>query len=363
MVLFMALPSPTLAPPASPLARCPWDKLAPDPESEAREDLAEWVEALRRSPLFHPPGEGRAAQALRERLDRRPVESPYELAKSMDAFMKLRGWTPELRAWMLGLPTRRAVDILTRHNGLLVPQLDRGNEKHGPALAAFLTEAFRDSDRVFQTGAYNLAFDMIALLDLPVADIAVVDLGNGQRGYDHLNRGTGASSFVYRGKFRDKSVAIKMQQSAREDRLAVLDHEVLKSLASYGGPKSYGLVRVKDELGRWRQATAIEIVEGKDLLTLRREREAGRPPSLPLTQRHVAAFRALVERIEREHTQLVDVQPGDFMFTPDGRVVPLDMEAIPVPRNPGEAPTREVRLTLSLLREHLATVESLATPY
>jgi hypothetical protein len=34
---------------------------------------------------------------------------------------------------------------------------------------------------------------------------------------------------------------------------------------------------------------------------------------------------SLVRRVAKEGWVLDDIQPGDFMLTPDGRVVPLDM--------------------------------------
>lgn len=355
-----SLPAPTGS---SPLELCPWSKLYPDADSSEHERLVDSVQLLRASPLFQPQaGASAASQALGKSFQTADVRSEAVLAKWLDAAMKQRGWSPELRGYVLAFSPQRVADLFTRHEGNLLKRLDEANQKYGATIVPYLAEATKNPNRLFGTSAYAIILDAIDSYPLPVAEIGTIDLGGGLKGPWHLNKGTGNSSYVYRGKYGERDVAIKIQKVDKEDFLVADDMKVLDSLKPYGAPSHYGMVRVRDERGYWRPALAIEIVPGKDLLTLRLEREAGRTPSLVVTDKHVAAFRDLIAKIERDHVILDDIQPGDFMLTPDGRVVPLDMKVRSAPRGPGGTMDKKVEATLRMLREHLQTLETLAKP-
>lgn len=340
------------------LGSCKWSSVVGD--AEAKEDLQALAEQLAGSKLFGgEPTASEAAKALARQFDPAKIHSEIELANYIDDFMRLRNWSPELREVLLSLHPKRAVSVLTRYEGSLLPLLDKVNQQHGARFAPFLKDVLSHPERFSGQTTFELVAEAIEVFPLPEANIGVIDLGGGLKDYVHLNKGTGASSYVYRGTFNGKTVAVKVQKDAKEDFLAEDDFKVLQSLRPLGGPEVYGVVKLRDERGYWRRGVALELIPGKDLLSLRFQNEGGQPLSLKVTQAHVTAFENLMKKVERDHLHLGDIQPGDFMLQENGRIVPLDMKVTAVPREKDGSLARDVKASLTFLGEQLEKLKEL----
>ncbi len=142
---------------------------------------------------------------------------------------------------------------------------------------------------------------------------------------EDLNRGSGGLNHVYAAKMDGQQVVVKVQERMDLDPTvhAMDEAKALRSLERYGGPKFKGFVTVPDGKGGTQLGVAIERVDGVDLLTAVRKHRSGNPT--PLDQRHVDSVNRFFDRLEADGMVATDVQPGDFMFTASGDLVPLDM--------------------------------------
>ncbi|WP_147444274.1 MULTISPECIES: hypothetical protein [Corallococcus] len=146
-----------------------------------------------------------------------------------------------------------------------------------------------------------------------------------------ITDGYGASGRIFTGERDGKSLVFKVDNQVdlvfRDPASYEVDRTV-RALESYGGPKYEGQFRVTDpKTGLWRQAVAMEKVEGTNLGALRDLQAAGKPLPFPITERHAEALKKLEDSLRRDGVQITDVNWGDFMLTNDPKrpLVPLDM--------------------------------------
>lgn len=191
-----------------------------------------------------------------------------------------------------------------------------------------------------------------SILALPPAVTTGVELG----------QGSGGTAEVWKATLDGKTIVVKIslrrQENWRdEDRLAVEHLRDAKRMEAYGGPTTRGMVRVKDSAGYWRQGVAMDLVEGTDLLKLRSRKGQNQPLPFPITAAHVRSMEALIAKAKTNKVIFTDVQPGDFMLTRDGRVVPLDMTVVPI----SEVVPVAIGAFEGAMNEHLTTLRALAT--
>lgn len=145
-----------------------------------------------------------------------------------------------------------------------------------------------------------------------------------------LSQGSGNTAEVWRvhsakhpsGKALVAKISLRQLGDLSSERELAEQHAAdVDSLMMYGGPRSEGLARLQDDEGRWRWAAVMREVEGVDLSKLREARTL----PFPITQAHVKSMENFIERIKADGGELGDVQQGDFILTPEGKVVPLDM--------------------------------------
>jgi hypothetical protein len=56
-------------------------------------------------------------------------------------------------------------------------------------------------------------------------------------------------------------------------------------------------------------------------------------PSVTVTEAHVKSLETLLAKLEKDGKALADINDGNFMLTPNGRVIPIDMgvgDALPM---------------------------------
>ncbi|MEZ6186687.1 MAG: RHS repeat-associated core domain-containing protein [Planctomycetota bacterium] len=141
-----------------------------------------------------------------------------------------------------------------------------------------------------------------------------------------ITNGSGGLGRIFSGQYKGKDAVFKFDRSVDYDTVGEIE-EVAKGLEAYGGPEVLGRVRVQDSNGVWREAVAMEKVEGYDLSALLRAKKAGEPLPLEVTPAHTRAIEELTQRLTREGRVLEETNLGDFMLTndPDRPVVLLDM--------------------------------------
>ncbi|MEZ6186652.1 MAG: RHS repeat-associated core domain-containing protein [Planctomycetota bacterium] len=140
-----------------------------------------------------------------------------------------------------------------------------------------------------------------------------------------VTNGSGALGRIFTGEFDGQSAVFKFDRSVAYDTVGEIE-EVAKGLEAYGGPKVLGRVRIEDG-GVWREAVAMERIEGYDLQSLAYRAQRGEPLPIEVTPAHREALEALSARLASEGRYLGETNLGDFMLTadPDRPVALLDM--------------------------------------
>ena len=102
------------------------------------------------------------------------------------------------------------------------------------------------------------------------------------------------------------------------------EERVLSDLEPYGGPKFYGIVNIEID-GRELRGIAMEKIDGISGEFLIN----GPSPSFDITMSHYESLKALFQKMKDNKVIFSDFYIGNFMFTRDGRVRPIDMRVIP----------------------------------
>jgi hypothetical protein len=142
----------------------------------------------------------------------------------------------------------------------------------------------------------------------------------------NVTNDSGGVGVFFEGQFQGKPTMFKTD--ALLDHSFDSDEEVLKALGPYGAPEFRARVRVEDPTtGLWREAIAMEKIDGMDVKRLLEAQARGERLPFPITELHVKALKDLEARLRREGRYLSEVNFGDFILTkdPNRPVVPVDM--------------------------------------
>jgi len=141
-----------------------------------------------------------------------------------------------------------------------------------------------------------------------------------------VTNGSGGLGRIFTGELDGQPAVFKFDRTVDYDTISEIER-VAQGLEPYGGPKVLGRVRVQDSNGVWREAVAMEKVDGYDLMALKRMRDAGEDLPIEITPAHAKAIDDITQRLAAEGKILEETNLGDFMLTndPDRPVVLLDM--------------------------------------
>lgn len=141
-----------------------------------------------------------------------------------------------------------------------------------------------------------------------------------------ITNGSGGLGTIFAGDYKGKPAVFKFDRTVDYDAIGEIE-TVVKGLEGYGGPKFYGRVRVKEINGVWKEAVAIERIEGYDVMALQRLEKQGLDLPIEVTDVHLKAIDDIVDLLKREGNILTETNLGDFMLTNDPKrpVVLLDM--------------------------------------
>lgn len=304
------------------------------------EDLHDFRKGLLASEWLQPPLSPEV-RALKDRLEAHEFTDVMQYAEAFEALMEKRGWPENLRQALLEQHPRRIHSLFTDKYKQGLPALEAAAKEKGPLLD-YTIAVLGDNEHLYSIGMGTALAEAREIMKLPEA----------QNLKEDLNQGTGNSSSILKAKIPPHGELVVKIQKDRRAELALVDSDerVYKSLEPYGGPKYYGKHRIREN-GVWRPGVALEIIPGRDLLSLEFERRQNLKPSLVITETHVKSLEEFIKRIQTDQLCLVDIQPGDFMFTPDGRMRPLDMEVRK--KGPGPADQKAYDGGLVLLKEKL----------
>ncbi len=193
----------------------------------------------------------------------------------------------------------------------LPEQLARLSNETDPVLRQAKLDAFNAHVSGGGTGSIT---DTLADLDTifrypPIANTGV-----------NLNRGTGGTSDIW---VANDGTVVKTPMGLGNVK-DMTDYNAQKALEAFGGPKVGDFVRIEVD-GQWKIGFTLERVDGIDLLSAERALASNGALPFPVTEQHLKAVSDFFEQVRATGRYLGDVQPGDFMLTPDGRIVPLDM--------------------------------------
>jgi hypothetical protein len=240
-----------------------------------------------------------------------PNPIPHEQVRgNVDAALKDAGASPSLRE-KLGKMDDNAFDDVVRQNPEKLAKLSSSDNPELSAYAENLAE--QRAKGTISSKDYGTALARAEeLSSLPKVDNAV-----------SVDKGTGGVGKPYVGELNGQEVFAKAD---RDPSLSVdSEAKVLDGLQEYGAPKSYGKVRVVDpETGMWREAVAMDKVKGVDLLSAESLSKTGEMP-FEITDEHVKSIDALQAKLDANGKHLSETNKGDFILTPDGKVVPIDM--------------------------------------
>lgn len=163
-------------------------------------------------------------------------------------------------------------------------------------------------------------------------EVFIQAINNAERVYElpavsaeEITNGSGGLGVIFAGDFNGKPAILKYD---RADFNGVKEIEnVVKGLEPYGGPQFYGRARVQGDNGVWREAVAIERIEGYDVLALKRLANQNKELPIEITSKHLEAIDNIIEQLSSEGNILTETNLGDFMLTndPNRPVVLLDM--------------------------------------
>jgi hypothetical protein len=165
---------------------------------------------------------------------------------------------------------------------------------------------------------------------------------------------TGGLGEFFEGTLEGKKVLFKADRSIK-DSMVVSELEVLEGIQKYGAPKTLGIFRIQDSRGIWREALAMEKIEGAvSVLGFRNMKAAGKKFPFPITDKHRKAIENLEAQLRKNGESLEETNLGDFLLTPDPNrpLVIVDMFVKPgVARNHNGVLGHDGRSVLSHLSE------------
>ncbi len=143
---------------------------------------------------------------------------------------------------------------------------------------------------------------------------------------EEITNGSGGLGAIFTGEFNGIPTIFKFDRTVDYDAVGEMEN-VVRGLEPYGGPKFYGRVRVQETNGVWKEAVAIEKIEGYDVMALQRLEKQSLELPIEVTSMHLEAIDDIVEKLKSEGNILTETNLGDFMLTnnPNRPVVLLDM--------------------------------------
>jgi len=171
---------------------------------------------------------------------------------------------------------------------------------------------------------------------------------------ENLNKGSGGETDIYAATMEGKQVVVRVPRGDRDGGLAMYQLEKARDLEPLGGPKVYDLVAFeRDGKKCWgvvtdRIGTKVNgnFIGGYDLFRF----FAGGDGPFAITGQHLRALEAFRDRVKAAKVELGDVQPGDFVFTADGGVVPVDLIVV---RDSGKVGSAALDTLIDRLRDKL----------
>ena len=142
----------------------------------------------------------------------------------------------------------------------------------------------------------------------------------------NITNGSGGLGNIFSGEFNGKPAIFKYDKTVDYDAIAEIE-KVTKELEPYGGPRFYDRVRIQESNGVWREAVAMERVEGHDMNALKRLADRNETLPIEVTSMHLKAIDDLINKLAKEGKVLTETNLGDFMLTNDPQrpIVLLDM--------------------------------------
>lgn len=141
-----------------------------------------------------------------------------------------------------------------------------------------------------------------------------------------IANGSGALGRIFSGEFDGQQAIFKFDKSQEYDTTGEIER-VVRDLEPYGGPRFLERVRIQDSNGVWRDAVAMEFIEGHDLLKLRGMYKRNESLPIKITSTYLDEIDKIIDRLKNEGKVLEETNLGDFILTtdPDRPIVLLDM--------------------------------------
>lgn len=135
-----------------------------------------------------------------------------------------------------------------------------------------------------------------------------------------LNQGSGGTSHIWEATINGTRVVVKTPKGKPDPAIAQLELAAAKQLEGLGGPRVLGTATFQQG-GKTYTGVVLELVPGIDLARVL----AGAEPPFAITREHLRALEGFRDVTSNAKLKLYDVNPGDFILTEDGRVVPIDI--------------------------------------
>ncbi|MEO6952025.1 MAG: hypothetical protein ABI321_09445 [Polyangia bacterium] len=146
----------------------------------------------------------------------------------------------------------------------------------------------------------------------------------------NLNTGSGSSSDIWEATMPSgERVVVKAGKGKSNSAIADSDYRNALEMAAVGGPKVFGKAEFSRN-GEIYAGVVLERVEGIDVGSLM----DGKKPSFAITKKHVEAMEKFAADMKAGKIDVSEANPGDFILTPDGRVVPTDLMLMKVEATP-----------------------------
>src|SRR5690606_18711292 len=114
-----------------------------------------------------------------------------------------------------------------------------------------------------------------------------------------ITSGSGGLGTILAGNFNGKPAIFKYDKTVDYDAIGEIE-KVTKGLEPYGGPEFYGRVRVQQPNGVWKEAVAMERVEGHDVISLKRLADRNEALPMEVTSMHTKAIDDLIDKLAKE---------------------------------------------------------------
>jgi hypothetical protein len=172
---------------------------------------------------------------------------------------------------------------------------------------------------------------------------------------DNLNKGSGGETDIFSASVDNQRVVVRVPRGDKDGMLAALQYEKAVELEKLGGPRVIDKITfqrdgktyfgvVCDRVGSFDPSG--KFIPGFDMFRYL----ADVKPPFPITEEHLRALEAFKKRVTDAKVELSDVQRGDFIFTADGRVVPVD---IGVHADTGKVGSRSLDELIEMMRVKL----------